>query len=133
LNKKGFTLIEMLVVMSVIGMLSSVIFSAVQSARKKAIDAGVIKTLVSVKTQAEFVGDVYYTNHYSGFCADAQIYRMYSSVNGACNADTNGWAIYAPLTVPPAGTTGWCIDNTGQSKARTAICGTGCSGTCGPI
>jgi prepilin-type N-terminal cleavage/methylation domain-containing protein len=40
-NKKGFTLVELLTVISIIGLLSSVVYSSLQSSKLKAKDAAV--------------------------------------------------------------------------------------------
>lgn len=52
-NRKGFTLIEMLVVVAVIGILSSVLLTALGPARNKAKDARIIQEMNQVRAYAE--------------------------------------------------------------------------------
>lgn len=53
MNKKGFTVIELLVVVAVVALLSSVIFTSVSSAREKAEDVKMKKETNSVKQAIE--------------------------------------------------------------------------------
>jgi prepilin-type N-terminal cleavage/methylation domain-containing protein len=50
----GFTLIELLVVIAIIGMLSSVVFTAVGDVRARAADRVIVKNLETVLMQAQF-------------------------------------------------------------------------------
>lgn len=52
-NQKGFTLIEMLVVVAIVGLLSSVVVVGVGGARQKARDSKRIADLRSIQTWAE--------------------------------------------------------------------------------
>ena len=58
-NKKGFTLIEILVVISIIGLLSSIVLTSVNSARGKARDARRIADFKSFSLALEFYYDKY--------------------------------------------------------------------------
>lgn len=53
MNRKGFTLIEMLVVVAVIGLLSSVILNALGPAKDKAKDARIMQEVNQVRSLAE--------------------------------------------------------------------------------
>lgn len=53
-HSKGFSLIELLVVLAIIGLLSSVIFAAVNQARKGARDTQRISSLRELQTGLEF-------------------------------------------------------------------------------
>jgi len=57
MNKKGFTLIEMLVVVAIIGVLSSVLLTAVGPARDKAKDARIIEEINQVRAILETIGN----------------------------------------------------------------------------
>jgi prepilin-type N-terminal cleavage/methylation domain-containing protein len=58
---RGFTLVELLVVLSIISFLSSVILAGTRTARNKAIDAKIAEDLRQVKTAA----DIYYAGKQS--------------------------------------------------------------------
>ncbi len=49
---KGFTLLELLIVISIIGILSSIIIFFVQDAKKRGADSGIKQDLALIKTQA---------------------------------------------------------------------------------
>lgn len=57
--KKGFTLLELLVVVALIGLASTVVVAALSSSRNKGGDAALRSNLNSIRGQAE----VYYLNH----------------------------------------------------------------------
>ncbi len=59
-GKSGFTLIEMLVVVAIIGLLSSVVLNALGPARNKAKDARIMQEVGQVRDIAETV----YNGHY---------------------------------------------------------------------
>jgi len=56
-NRGGFTLIEMLVVVAVIGILSSVLLNALGPAKDKAKDSRIIQEMNQVRTLAETIYD----------------------------------------------------------------------------
>ncbi len=60
-NKKGFTLVEMLVVVAVIGILSSVLLTALGPARNKAKDARITQEVNQARAYAETL----YNGNYS--------------------------------------------------------------------
>ena len=61
LNKKAFTLIELLVVIASIGLLSSVVFASLNSARAKARDAVRKQDLAQAMTALQMYYDTYNT------------------------------------------------------------------------
>ena len=56
-NKKGFTLVEMLVVIAIIGILSATLLTALGPARNKAKDARIISALNQIRAIAETLYD----------------------------------------------------------------------------
>ena len=72
LNKKNkaFTLVELLVVISIIGVLSSIVFASLGSARTKAKDAAIKSSITNMRAQAEILYDSNgcYTNSITPSC-----------------------------------------------------------------
>ncbi len=146
-NTKGFTLIELLVVIAIIGLLSSVVLSALNTARGKGADAAIKSNLANIRAQAEILYDtqgfydidatataVAVAACTSGGAANSLFAN--SVINGqilsAVNSSTGGtytntgcvvaanataWAVSVPLKTTP--TNSWCVDSTGASKSVT--------------
>ena len=151
--KKGFTLLELLVVVAIIGLLSTVVMVALNSARNKGGDAGVQSNLRNAIAQ----GEIFYgtntasPNTYSSFCqvgptvgsantigpqmtaaikdAGLASYGINNSpassgITATCNDSASAWAAEVPL----AGSTivspqMWCVDSVGKSKQETVSIG----------
>ncbi len=138
---KGFTLIELMVVVAIIGVLSSVVLSALGTARTKGKDAAVKGAMASSRAQAE----IYYSlnGNYgstadscaSGVFSDTRFAAIRTNVtnNGAtgvlCTTDTdtnaNTWAY--SVTLPSGGST-FCVDANGKAAMSSTAQGTGLCG-----
>lgn len=148
-KQSGFTLLELLIVIAIIGVLSGIVIIALNDARNKGADAGVKSNLSSARSQAE----VFYNtntanpNTYVGVCTNGTVggadgiglmiitaaksaglgaYNVNGVPNASdldqasCNEDGNAWAAEAPLK----GAGGmWCADSTGTSDRRTTSIG----------
>ena len=146
-SKKGFTLIELIVVIAIIGIMSSIVLAAINITRGRGNDAKVKAQLSRARSSAE----LYYTsntNSYNGIAGD---------ISGSCNTPnsmftdvTSGMSTYATQANYPTGATltcystagayamsaflpgvggtnSWCIDSLGFSKIRaTPINSTSC-------
>ncbi len=132
-NKKaGFTLIEMMVVIAIIGILSAIVMVQLNSARNKGADANVKSNLANLRSQAEF----YYDNNSNsygtfsvascpstastGVFSDQRVVDAIASAalagggNGTrCVATGTTYAISVGLKT--AGQS-WCVDSAGASK-----------------
>lgn len=126
-NRQGFTLIEILVVIAIIGILSSVVLGSLNSAREKGADGAVKSNLSSVKN----VAAIYYDDQsgsYLGLCSTSQkvIDAMAGSQtvvaptpivgglgDGECVDSSAEWAAWVNLKL--SSTTAWCVDSTGKS------------------
>ncbi|MDQ3244764.1 MAG: type II secretion system GspH family protein [bacterium] len=74
-KNKAFTLIELLIVISIVGILSSIVLVSLSEARKKGGDGGIKSNLLSVRSQAE----VFYNNNstnplsYTSVCTNGTV------------------------------------------------------------
>ncbi len=146
----GFTLIELMVVISIIGVLSAIVLASMTAARNKGANAAVKADLNGVIKQAEIY-----------FYAHSNAYGTAAPSNTDCGvaanqvgvfADTNisaalvaaksaegGTALYCTMpatgtayavAVPLKGGGYWCVDSTGIARSATAG-GTAYTGTNG--
>lgn len=131
---KGFTLIELMIVIGVIGLLSAIVIVNMNSARLKATDARIKIELSSIKRSAELYYNGAGAETYGGnanscnaassmFKQDSNINNLISSiqaipgVNATCRSSNTHFAVSANL-VSVVGLFGdnWCIDSSGTSR-----------------
>jgi len=147
---RGFSLIELLVVISIVTLLSSIVFSNIRTARERSQDNSIIQQLHQLRNQAEIYRTTqpgYYGSRVMGYAentywecqnssanqtmfGDSKIAEFVTAITEQANADTttrrihcavgnennDSWAFAVPLINPASGTTGWCIDSSGNSK-----------------
>jgi prepilin-type N-terminal cleavage/methylation domain-containing protein len=151
MKNKGFTLVELLVVISIVGLLSSVVFASVNVSRKKAADSSIKATLSGLRNQAllvyDNVGCYAYSNSCSmggytsaGRCSDAfgagdsifdnalikpAITSAYNTSGGTSRANcvqaANGGAWAIAVALKTVTTNSWCVDSTGASRQVTPV------------
>jgi prepilin-type N-terminal cleavage/methylation domain-containing protein len=129
-NKEGFTLIEMLVVIAMIGILSAVVLTALGPSRNKAKDSRIISDV----NQARAIAEGYY-NATDGTYPMDSIVSAISSTVGDANANFSGTGSCsknALCVVPSSGSSQtfaiygqlnaggyFCSDSTGVTKQNS--------------
>ncbi len=150
LYNKGFTLLELLVVVAIIGIMAAVVVAALTSARSKGGDAGVKSNLRNAISQ----GEIFYNtntvaiNTYTSVCTNGPVggalgigaqvlaaakangYASYATnttgtlTTATCNDSANAWAAEVPLKGAGANQM-WCVDSAGKSKQEGVSIGAG--------
>lgn len=138
---RGFTLVELLVVTSIITLLSSVVLSTVNVARSKGKDASIAASLAEARNEIEIgaEGNGLYGPSYnwnlcptsssppdSIFYSDTQMRKIVAGINSANNGqttcasgsltgtDATTWAMSSPLSSGD-----WlCVDSVGNTKTE---------------
>lgn len=121
-NNKGFTLIEMLVVIAIIGLLSSVVLVALGPSRNKAKDARIISDLNQVRSVMETIYNSS-TGKYpdsSVATANASIVLASTDITGSGGKSfniipTTGDTYYVAYALLNDGTSYYCVDSSGNS------------------
>jgi len=126
---KGFTVVELLIVIAIIGVLVSVVLPRLQTARDEGIETKIKTDLVAVGKRAAVEESSTLT--YDIVCgqeastrspviadmiADIQIF---SGGLVACRSRVGGYAVSVPLN----GTTHWCVDSDGLRIERATALG----------
>jgi prepilin-type N-terminal cleavage/methylation domain-containing protein len=142
MRTKGFTMIELLVVISIIALLAAFVSTELITARTKGADQAAKTTFKQVFSQAEIyrndnggfgsgsgaTTDV--ADCVSGFFNDPQMSVLKASIlrNAApaatftCSTSANG-QLWAMSVSALRGGVPWCIDNSGNYKSSTALAG----------
>ena len=138
----GFTLLELLIVVAIIGLLTSIVLASLNGGRSKGNDAGIKTDLRNAISQGEvfFNTNTVAPNSYTSVCtngavggangvgsfvlAAARISGLSSYATNAtgtlttatCNDSVGAWAAEVPLK-----TSGqmWCVDSLGHSKQES--------------
>jgi len=108
--KSGFTLIELMISISIIGILAAIIINGLQNSRARAFDSRIKQQLSGFRTAAE----VYFTN---------QTPNSYAPATNSCTA---GGTIFTDTNAVD-GNPGALIDSTNLPPNTTIVCGSSAS------
>ncbi len=146
-NKKGFTLLELLVVVGLIAVLATITVALLSDARNKGANAGIQSNLFNAIAQGEifFISNTSVPNSYTAVCTNGMVggaqgiglnvftaaksagLQNYSTntTGGAgvatCNDSTTAWAAEVPLKTGGF----WCVDSRGKSEQTNNSIGSG--------
>ena len=138
-NKQGFTLLELLVVVAIIGILASVIFVALSDSQKKGADAAVKANLSTIRGESELFAldnnDSFLPSGGTTFgiatcpaynvsgtdmlskdktIADAIAEAVKRGTGGSCYNSSLNWVVAVGLK--SNADTSWCVDSGGNSR-----------------
>lgn len=121
-NKKGFTLIELMVVIAIIGILVGIIIVSLNKSTDQAKDAKVRSAMGQLRSVAQ----IYYNNHeykFSGLASDSEILAIESEIkkNGGTFEIKAGEEAWAAMTDTPTGRC-LCVDSTGAVVDKASGC-----------
>ena len=142
-NKKGFTLLEILVVVALIGIMAAIVVAALSSARNGGNDAAIQGNMANMRAQ----GELYYTTYgnygsnsteYSSTCSSTEVasstagllsvsnpgllqftsefVQKLGSENTLCVVAANGVSWAVAVVMPSSNTKVACVDNSGTTK-----------------
>jgi len=140
-GKKGFTIVELIVVIAIIAVLASIVLVNVTQYLNKGKDAGIQGNLAGVLTDAAQYFDT--NGNYTSFCTDTTVAAALAAADSAydgngtanqvtdCNSTATLFAACAQLKVTDAY---FCVDSTGTKKsiATRATCVTAWAATACP-
>ncbi len=120
--RQGFTIVELLIVIAIIGILASVVIRSLNDARVSGIDAKIISemSVLSKRASADESINLTYdsTCGSNGVTQSTQIQTLITSIEDfslapvVCNSDTYAYAVSVPLS-----TDYWCVDSSGVSRS----------------
>ena len=114
-KQKGFTIIELIVVIAIIAILASIVLVNVTQYINKAKDAVIIEYVHQVQGASATVYASNSAASYSGLASDATYLAIVAKMaNSTTNLNLkNDNSVYCFTATMPSGATSWCTDSTG--------------------
>jgi prepilin-type N-terminal cleavage/methylation domain-containing protein len=137
-KKSGFTLVELLIVIAILALLTTIVVAGTVNSRSKAKDAAIKATLGSLRSGGELWNDNNGT--YAGFCADndcncASCSQDWRNVCSALKVQNSGKAVNCNFSASNAGwcassqfigsSNYYCVDSTNKAQTQAAACSNG--------
>jgi len=135
--RKGFTLIELMVVIAVIGILSSLVLVTYPTAQGRANDGVIMSDADQIRVAAEVFYGI--NGDYDGLAADADVAALVTDANSRNGAETDfafafkavaDFSEYCAVIEMNSGQY-WCVDSdytSGAQAAATCASATFCDG-----
>jgi len=139
-NQKGFTIVELIVVIAIIAVLAGIVLVNVTSYINKGKNAAIKGNLASAITNAASYFDLTPAGTGATFIATSPITNITSAIvsaqgsggavvtgNSTLAANVQQWCMCTQL-IPISGTVSYCVDGTGNKvENATGACSTHCS------
>lgn len=130
-QRRGFTLIEMVVVIAIIGVLSATVLTALGPARNKSRDARIINGInqIAVILETRFNDITGYDNDlsdstYQAAIDDVKRFNGNQDITYRPSSDRRAFAVSSPLA--STGSSHYCRDSSGKTGSQQAAA----NGTC---
>ena len=122
-KQKGFTIIELIIVIAIIAVLAAIVLVNVTQYIQKGKDAAIKADMSTLQTNGAVYFDKQSPTTYAGFKSDATLYGNPETAaigQGAALTNESESASAYCITMKLNDTTYWCVDSTGYSGAPTA-------------